>query len=115
MLRDPVHCTVYHRRPHDLFYLEIANSPKDKTYSALRFCHILPFEYLNVEPACTVLEKPQLVLGSDQVMSRVEMRSYVELIYTCYWTRAWKARKFDPTNGFARAPKVPHCSAGRYA
>ena len=96
VLRDPLKCVVYHRRPQDLFFLEIPNSPKDKTYSALRFCHILPFKYLNVEPAELSFTKPELLLGSDGLMSRVRIRPYNELTNTCHWTRAWKAGKFNP-------------------
>jgi hypothetical protein len=46
LLRDADGCRVFHRDPNSIFYLEIPNSPNNKTARALRICLLFPTRVL---------------------------------------------------------------------
>lgn len=97
VLRDPVHNRVYYRNSDDIFMIEVPNSPKNKTISALRFCNLLPYTILQVNALSLKFQRPEVSESYHQnrLVSSITMVDYFELRYVCKWLRAVKAGKLQ--------------------
>lgn len=90
VIRDPKSSRCYFRNPKDIFYVEVPNSPSNKTAEALRFCCLLPTEVLHVTEDTLDFQKPMF---ADQLGTRIVTPEYVELSHVCKWLRALHSNK----------------------
>ena len=88
--RDPKTCRCHYRNPADVFYVEVPNSPNNKTAEALRFCCLLPTVVLHVTADTLDFNKP---VFSDQLGMQIVTPEYSELIFVCKWLRALSTNK----------------------
>lgn len=58
VLRDTQHQKVYHRRPQDLFFVELPNTPFEVTAKGLSFCLLLQRTFLKMGPDRLEMEMP---------------------------------------------------------
>ena len=62
-VRDPIDGNVYHRRRADHFYIEVPNSPHERTASSLSFCALLPVSFLRMEASRLEWRRPGRLCG----------------------------------------------------
>jgi hypothetical protein len=85
VLRDPLRSRAYYKSKNDLCFIEIPNSPNNRTAEALRFCCLLPTEVLQVTAAFLDFNKP---VFTDLVGTLISTPEYSEMVYVCKWLRA---------------------------
>ena len=87
VLRDPLRSRAYFRNRDDYYYIEIPNSPNNRTAEALRFCCLLPSEILYVTADCLDFCKPSF---SDSNGTIIVTPEYSEMKNVSKWLRAVK-------------------------
>jgi hypothetical protein len=98
ILRDdaPESSKAYHRRKKDIFFLEMANSPGNKTAQALRFCSkFLPMVKLGTDDRFLQLERPNFHLED---CSKIQLTDRDDMKIVCRYIRAYRGDKLkkDP-------------------
>jgi MoxR-like ATPase len=100
ILRDdaPESSKAYHRRKQDIFFLEMANSPGNKTAQALRFCSkFLPMVKLGTDERFLQLERPEFDPENE---SKVTLSIRDDMKIVCRYIRAYRGDKLK------KGPKV---------
>ena len=93
VLRDPTQSRVYYRNSRDVFFLEVPNSPQNRTAAALRFISLLPSELVQVTPATLQRYRP---VFQDEWGYEIMNVPYEELLYVCKWLRAIRDKTLLP-------------------
>ena len=91
-VRDPIAGKVYHRRRADHFYIEVPNSPHERTASSLSFCALVPVSFLRMEASRLEFKQPEFPDGGD----RVAFVDNDKLLNTCHFLHAMEKKVFLP-------------------
>jgi len=114
VLRDNVNCAAYHRRNDDFFFVEIPNTPDERTAKQLSFCLLLPRTYLSMTADRIDKEMPCLrnVRESNNAVL-VEFKKNENLVLVGKTLAAMKVEAFNPkskdfqvTWAAARVPEI---------
>ena len=90
VIRDPISSRCYYRDPADVYYIEVPNSPNNKTAQALRFCCLLPTVVLHVTADTLDFHKP---VFADPLGTKIVTPEYSEMELVCKWLRAMRNNK----------------------
>lgn len=99
VLRCPISCRVMYRNPADMYFIEVPNSPNNKTAIALRFCHLLPHSLLTVSPESLQFTRPVIqpfpTSSFPVIGTAIILEEYLEMEFVCKWLRAINSGKIQ--------------------
>lgn len=96
VLHDSRLAVIYHRRPQDVFFIEIPNTPNEQTAKSLPFVMLLPRTFLKMNPHDLSYEKPVITEVDGALF--VEMKPDTDLELLGKYLASMEIEEFNPLN-----------------
>ena len=95
-LRDPLRAAVYHRPVSSIFFVEVPNTPGERTALQLPFCLLLPRTFLRMRKARMSLERPVFRAPPSGGLPLVEFVENTDLVTLAKVLGAMQREVFKP-------------------